>query len=64
MPEMRNWIEIYQVNLSLVNLKCLLLLEIKLSRSRDETLFFKLESIVVREKTIAIFIRLGFMKRD
>ena len=56
MPEMRNWIEIYQVNLSPV--------KFNMSRLKDETLFFKIEAIVIRKKTIVIFIRLGFIQRE
>ena len=41
-----------------------MLLEIKVLRSRDETIIFKKKSIVVREKIIVNFIRLGLIKRE
>jgi hypothetical protein len=47
-----------------LNLKDLMLLEFNLSRLKDKTLFFKIEAIVIRKKTIVIFIRLGFIKRE
>ena len=44
---------------------CLLLLEFKLLRSRDKTLVFKKESIVVREKNNSEFYKIEFHeKRD